>query len=394
MSARSSCARTLLTLCIASCATGKAMEDGGPTAPQRDGEAGTQPDAAAPDSGVAIPSPLPACTDAVGSCPSRSFAVWQVLLDASEFGGSARFLATGGQAVLVAQGDTTYSVARIRGPSAREDEAPYSSRIFEAAGLEPIAVAEARFESPVETTLVLACRQGAECALWRAAENDAAFMPWTQSELPAGFVPRGLVIDDAEFPAPPIACVFGNGLLCFKDGWVEAIAVSGDVELNDVAIGTNWSLAVGNGGRWFRRERHASGALGAWHEQPLLGTGDLAQASVRGSAGGTIIGEGKLVAALGDHRETFACGPRNDLVAFLLDPGLPTLAYAVAATGEIFQHQEPGPNLIEPYCAYQQLPPLGPVLDTSIAPCQDAMNPRVLTETALYGINVCLLLDG
>jgi hypothetical protein len=53
------------------------------------------------------------CTEEIGSCPATSFAVWQVLLDAADFGPTARFVALGGRAVVVDRGDASYEVVSL-----------------------------------------------------------------------------------------------------------------------------------------------------------------------------------------------------------------------------------------------------------------------------------------
>jgi hypothetical protein len=47
----------------------------------------------------------------------------------------------------------------------------------------------------------------------------------------------------------------------------------------------------------------------------------------------------------------------------------------------------------EPDCIYQQLPLPSAVIKTGIAPCQDALNERVLTDRVLFGSNLCLRID-
>jgi hypothetical protein len=139
----------------------------------------------------------------------------------------------------------------------------------------------------------------------------------------------------------------------------------------------------------FKSERDDSGNLGPWQEQPALADVALTQVSVAG-AGGVIVGEGKLVAAVGTQADDFRdCDPfGGDLKGLMLDPGIPGLAYAVTGSGEVVQHAAVSPQRPESYCSYQRLPQS--VVGVSDAPCGGSQNARAWTDQALFGTNTCV----
>lgn len=363
-------------------------------------------DASAPEAGTAgsgggspgtVRGPLPTCTDPVGSCPARSIGVWKLLLDAADFGPEARLIAMGHQTVLVAVGDGSFRVVRLRDPS---DEAssspPYVASEFASGDMRPLAVADGKLSvrapAPPDTLAVLACDDArTHCSLFRSEVGPSELTAWQEIELPAEFVASGVVIDPAV--EPRILCVYGNGMVCLQEGWQAPIAPGSDLQLHDVTVGAEWSLAIGDQGRWFARVRDGSGALGTWQEQAPLGEGVLTMASVEGS-GAVITGEARIVAAVGAQAEQFACGPPGELVAFMLWPGQRGLAYALTRTGQVLQHALLTAQRTEPYCAYQQLSLEGMLLGADTAPCGSSMNPRVLTDRALFGTNLCLSIQG
>jgi hypothetical protein len=319
--------------------------------------------------------------------------LWQVLLDAKDFGAGARLLAMGGQAVLVALGNGTFKIARLRDPSADPASTPpYSSWEFPSAGVEPIAIIEGRLSDiapvPPKALMVVTCDPArTQCSLWRRELTQDNPGAWQETALPSGLVPRGVALDAGIEPRK--VCVYGNGIYCLDGTWQEAIALSADLRINAVAFGAQWSLAVGEHGRWFKRERTDAGELKTWLEQAPLGDVALTQVSVAGG-GGVIIGQAGFQTAVGEQAALYDCAASSELVALLLDRNLRGLAYAVTSTGNVIQHALVTPSRAQAYCAFQQLQLPGPVLDSGSVPCQQAMNPRVLTDQALFGTSLCL----
>jgi hypothetical protein len=358
------------------------------------------------DAGPPADAP-PTCSQQLGSCPATSIGIWQRLLDANDFGANARFVAMGGSAVVVARGDGRFTVVHLNQPSSSFSAAPpskYASWDFPGGQLEPLAVTEGDWDdlSQQPEVFVLMCDQERkQCSINRGGSAGAALDSWYGTELPDGFFPRDLVFDKVS--QPRMLCAYGNGLLCFQSGWQQAIPPSAELRLNDVAVGDPWSLAVGDHGRWWRRERTDSGALGVWQEQAPLRDVALTQADVfsrpvpQGAA--VVTGDGRLQAALGIYRER-VCSPQNGLIAFFLGSGESSYAYALTSNGDVVrQHlltlptmQMTGPPP-EPDCIYQQLPLPSAVIKTGIAPCDDALNERALTDRVLFGTNVCLRID-
>jgi hypothetical protein len=299
----------------------------------------------------------------------------------------------GGQAVLIAVGDGSYRIARLRDPAADPSSMPaYTAWPFPDAGGEPVAIAEGRLSdvapAPPGLMLVVVCDSArTQCSVWQSELKDGQLSQWQTVALPAGFVPKGVALDSASSPRQ--VCVYGTGLLCRTDTWQVAIPSETELRIRSVAFGTQWSLAVGEHGRWFKRVRSDSGQLSAWRGQPAIGSAALTQASVAG-AGGVITGQGVLQAALGEQKSAYDCSASTDLVALWLDAATPALAYAVTMAGSVLQHALVTAQRPTPYCAYQQLELPSSVLDTTIAPCGLAMNPRVLTDRILFGTNQCL----
>jgi hypothetical protein len=314
-----------------------------------------------------------------------------VLLDAADFGTDARFIAMGGQAVLVALGDGTFRIARISDPTVTNSPVPsYSSWEIPSTDARPIAVTEGRMSdiSDMKMLSAVTCDEARTgCSMSRSDLGQDSLTPWQETELPSGLLPRGVVLDSVVGPRK--ICVYGNGLLCLDGTWQTVIAPSPDLQINAVAVGEQWSLAVGEHGRWFKRERGGSGEIKAWQEQFPLDDASLTQVSVAG-AGGLITGEGRLQAAVGAQASLFDCNPSNDLVAFMLAPNVSGSAYSVTSTGEVLSHQLVNQRRPERFCEFQQLVLPGTVLQTTTVPCEDAINPRVLTDRALLGVNECI----
>jgi hypothetical protein len=241
---------------------------------------------------------------------------------------------------------------------------------------------------PPTMMLVLTCGDaGAHCSLWRSDVQADQLSSWQEEVLPPSFIARGVSFDVAVEPKQ--ICVYGSGLYCWNDSWQEAIPESADLRLNAVALGSSWSLAVGDHGRWWKRLRDDTGSLGPWQEQAPLNDIALSQVSVVAD-GGAIVGAGRLQALLGSQAELYDCLVSDDIAAFILDPAIQGLAYLVTNSGEIFQHAPMSARRAEAYCDYQQLALPGPVIETGAVPCSAANNPRLLTESILFGQSVCL----
>lgn len=341
------------------------------------------------------PPALAMCSESIGSCPSRSIGVWKPLLNASDLGTGVRLLAMGGNGVLAAFDDGTYKVARLSDPA--EQPAPSAAYMaydfpHASAQAKPIAVLEGRDSditpTPPNFMLVLTCDDARmHCSVWRAEVGANQLGAWTETPLPSDLEGRGVVFDTTVDPHR--VCVYGNALYCDPNSWMAAIPVTAGLTINAVAFG-GWSLAVGEHGRWFKRTRDAAGTDGSWEEQPSLVDVSLTQTSVAAN-GGSIVGDGKLLAALGDQAMYYDCNLRSDVAAVLIDPGFGGLSYLVSQNGQVFQHSPVTAQRTEAYCAYQDLMLDHPVVAAGAIPCSSANNPRVLTEAGVFGQSVCLL---
>jgi hypothetical protein len=344
----------------------------------RDASASDRDTAAARDAGTARDAVSSAC-DAIGSCPARSFGIWRVLLDAADFGPEARLVAVGGQAVLVAIGDGSFRVVRLGMSDDPEVNPPYTVGAAPGGDQLPIAIAH----SPQGTDLVYVATCDAartHCSVWHTASADAA---WTEDALPTGAVLRGLVFEGGLSPA--VLCAFGNGLWCMGGAaWEEVIAPADDLQLNDAAIAGRWSVAVGEHGRWFSRTTDDSDTTAAWREQPRLGDVSLMQAAAT-ETGAIIVGDDRLVEAIGSYTALLACGiPIDALAAYVPYLGSPKAdGIVVSQRGELLQYGSA--RGAERYCAYQQLTLPSRIIDMSKQACAGSGNPRALTERALFG---------
>jgi hypothetical protein len=309
---------------------------------------------------------------ALGSCPAHSIGQWRALLEASEFGPGARLVATGGLGVLIATGDGQYRVARTVDPRgarpAKDWDFPEATRA--------LAVVVPADEDAIS---VLTCgADGSHCSVWRADLSADEPSAWRERALPQSFIARGIAQDRSTVDRP--VCAYGSGMYCWAQSWQAVIPESDELRLNAVAFGSAWSLAVGDHGRWFARVVGDA----AWEEQTPLNDVALVRVDVSGGRGGVILGEGKLQAALGSRAGSYACLEHRELAALFLDPGVAGLAYAVTAEGHVIQQQG------ESACAYQELALSRAVLQTTAVPCGASNNPRLLTESALFGQSSCL----
>lgn len=139
---------------------------------------------------------------------------WPLLIDAAQFGSEARFVAMGGQAVLVALGQGAYSVVRLKDLS--NGSTAIEMWKFPTGDLEGIAITDQSLSDRTATeqgVFALGCdRARTHCSVLRGEVGQSELAIW--QALPAGFVPRGLTVDVAT--QPRALCAFGNGLTCFS----------------------------------------------------------------------------------------------------------------------------------------------------------------------------------
>jgi len=330
------------------------------------------------------------CTEEIGSCPATSFAVWQVLLDAADFGPTARFVALGGRAVVVDRGDASYEVVSLLNGLEQEVTGQTQAVWTVPSGVgTPVAVALDGEAVDRWTVVVLVCDDaGAGCSLLRGDEQTTELSPWPGSELPGELDARALVLDVSS--AETAVCAYGNGLFCFRDGWQAEIPVAEGLRLNHVSISPGWALAVGEEGQWFQRALDDAYVLLPWEAQPPLGTASLTWASTTQLyTGGVIVGEGRIQAALGEQREMYACEVPRELEALVLDDVLFGGATGITQTGEVLRHSDLRTG--EPrYCSHDQMP-AGEITAIDTVRCDDSTNLRVLLgDTLLVGTNHCV----
>jgi hypothetical protein len=368
----------------------------------RDSASEQKDDAGHVQTEAAIEPPVvspPVCSkEQVGSCPSNSFAVWHSLLDAADFGPEAEFVAIGGQAVLVKTGDGSFRVALLPYP---DDAAGYTAWPLVTGARTPIAVSDTLGLSDPHNVFVVACTPaGADCSVLQAewgrvqasgsVQRDMELSAFHElPPLPTDFAAKGLVIDRNQAAGRNVPCVYGDGLLCFdQDAWLASVPPSAALRLNAVAIGGRYSLAVGDHGRWFKRQ-WVDGAESRWTEQTPLA--DIALSEVGASdQGGVILGQGRIQAVIGaEAQAAIPCTPASPLLKFWFGPDRNVWGLVMTSAGELLRH---GPVIavyqLEPYCAYDRVPS-GATLGTSYWTCGLSRNARVLKARAVWGTNSC-----
>jgi hypothetical protein len=357
------------------------LDSGSPAKPTLDSGGPATPHT--PRSGM-----LPPCEDGLGSCPSTSFAIWRRLLDAAAFGPQATFIAAGARTLLVALGDGSFRVVLLPHPGEPGDD--YASWPLPAAELVPIAVNDARSSNEAHRLLILSCDETrSRCSLLEGEVRKGMLGSLHETPVPSGFSPRGLAMEAGDPITPSRPCLFGNGLLCLEAGrFREAIATAPELSLNAVALGTPWSLAVGDHGRWFMRELRENEPP-VWREQEPLADVSLTHVSVN-NAGGVITGAGRVQTVVGTElTRAVTCSPEAGLTAFhLAGPG-GSFANALMESGEVRWHRA-YPVAKEAYCAHDRIPP-AKVVATTFESCGGSANFRALQADALWGTNSCVL---
>lgn len=342
-------------------------------------------DGSSTDAGSSAPPDAGLCRDEAGSCPASASAKWKVLLRAQALDPTAHFVAADMYAILAltATGDVRVAITKDPGDSEDVDYAVWSAP---KGPLTPVAATSGRLAgAPAQEPFVLSCNDArTQCEILRGRSGQSELESFAASALPAGFAARGLVVDTAATPTK--LCVYGSGIYCFDQGWQPSLPLADGLKLNHVAIGYPWSLAVGDDGRWFKREQGASGS--AWQAQSTLGKVNLTQAGVTAN-GGFVLGDGQVRATLGALRPAFRCQASAALRGLVLNEGVEGLADAITLDGKIFQYQLV--DLKSTYCTTQELDQ-SDLLSVTSAPCGGSQNPRVVTPSVLVGMHLCVVL--
>jgi hypothetical protein len=324
------------------------------------------------------------CGWSISICPNSENATsddtsYSVLLDASDFGTDARVIAIDGAAALVEGGDAPWRVAYIylTEEAATKGKA-YATLAAPAGDLRPLDVADGVF--------VLACSTDkARCLVLRGTPEDGSLSEWAGTELPPGFVPRGIVVD--KIVSPGVVCVYGNGLLCFDGGWQIEIAPELGLQLNDVAVGYPPWIAVGAHGRYFVRTR-SSDSSGRWLEQPRVGDVELTRASAQNDKA-VVIGKGGLWVTI-DTQQTppsvVSCTASEALSMVNVWQGVADGITAVTASGQVLRHVPRTPSTA--FCAWASAN-LGDNLGGTINRCGIEDNERVFSAEKVVGLNFC-----
>lgn len=297
---------------------------------------------------------------------------WQfkTLLQASDYGADAKFVALEGQNALVhvAAGDLVLTLAP--GEKAVQ-RTPLPS------GYTGVAVT-GRFGAS-NALYVLAC-VGADgaCSLLRADAPGQSMMELSGSTLPSGFGARGMSAREGEL------CVFGTGLLCWRDqAWVEEIVTSAKTgDIVGLAFG-DFSLAISEfGGVWVRS---GSTIPARFQRAPDTSSAPLQGVTVSGSAA-YVTGHYSVWAwvdgALGRVRTGFISA------AWLGFEGRE--AGLLTAQGQLLHRPLSGTT--PPWCVGQHVDLMSEyVRASSSSPCGLVSNFRFMTAQRVVGQNVCVL---
>ncbi len=319
------------------------------------------------------------------ACPAPQTAKWKTLLRARDLEATARFIAIDKGAVLALAGNGDAHVALLESPAISES-VTYATWTATKGALTPVAITSGTLEgSVVPEPFVLYCNEGhSQCEILHGQRGQNQLRSFSASPLPAGFVAQGLVVDAAA--SPVTLCAYGNGIVCLDQTWEARLPISAGLVIRHVSVGPGWSLAVGDDGRWYKRERLDSGELGAWTSQSVIDNAKLSYAVVS-FAGGLILGEGRIQAALGSEEARFRCrGPEN-LSGIVLYQAAPGVADVVTESGTILQRGASS----DAYCATQQIDE-GGVIGVTSDPCGASANPRLLTSSTIVGQHLCVFL--
>jgi hypothetical protein len=348
------------------------------------GESAEPMSALATDGGTTEAAAAQSCS-AVSACPTPS-TLFQTLLTAQDVGPDAQFVAVGRQAVLVMRGAGVFQAVRLNDPDthdAADPSAKFAAWSFPQGAPTARAITEGTLMNGGRITpsvFVLACAEGDRvCSVLRGERGQPQLSSW--QTVPADFDARGIILDPVTVQQRQL-CVYGAGMLCFDgSAWQPAIDVASELELNAAAIGSTWSIAVGEHGRWWKR----TVAAGTWQEQAALNDVSLTQCSVSGE-GGVIVGEGRLQLALGTQQGHFACTGDQPLAALLLTDSIDNAAYAVTSDAAILTGVAPNPFCQATVAKDER------VLAVTSVPCGASDNLRILTSQTLLGSNVCIQL--
>jgi hypothetical protein len=329
----------------------------------------------AADSGdAALSVSLPACTWSVDACPTNIGWQASILLQASDLGAAASFVAIGGQAVGVASSASEPKrVVRIHTTDEAERYGtPYKLFPLPTVDLDLIDVVDGENDDKSVSVYALACRGPNSCSLWQSqaeAPDGSGMQELAGSTL--GDKPSALVFD-AYLKQP---CVLANGLQCFAGSWHQEIA---DSDLRDVATGSQLSLAVGAHGKSWLRRAAADGGKAAWAEQALAGDAEVTwiAAGVRDEDSFAIGEHGAFAARVAS--DDSVCAYPADLAAV---PG----GMLVTRQGQVIYDLRFGQR-----CTVQQLD-VGDILEGTTTHCRNGDNRWFMSKTTVIGSNYCII---
>ncbi len=299
---------------------------------------------------AAVSLPGLGCPAMWGECAVPT-APWRVIAQAAQFGQGARFRALAGDLVLVEGGDAAWRVVQL-GPDLTPGEPSFVRRFAFPAG-----AWEARALARTDGVAVIAC--GSRCTLLQASLEASALHEAPGAQLPAGYLPRGLVASNGAL------CVHGSDVSCFDEGrWQVRLAPGEDVVA--LALESGRAVALTQSGRVF------AGTLDAWQEQ----------ARVAGVTSVSIAGRRTLFSGVDRWLERsdgdYACAVPDGVAAVIAAFG--GSPQVLTGTGDLLVAQASG------FCRSQRVRVEG-VIAASSGACGG--EPRVITDSQLVGDNRC-----
>ncbi|MDB4988260.1 MAG: hypothetical protein JWN04_3438 [Myxococcaceae bacterium] len=312
--------------------------------------------------------------------PLPSEWLFKTLLQASDYGPDAAFVALSGPHVLVTggSGDQVLTLPAEQG-------APVHSPL--PSGVKGTAIADAHDSS--SAIYVLSCNEaGGSCSVLHAAAAGQSLTALPGGTLPAAFVGRGLSALQGNL------CAFGSGALCLRDqSWVSVIddpAPVGGKGLPDrvvgMALGEAMSLAISLYGKVWYGTRSAVDASVAFAEVAPASVGPLLYVTASGRE--AFVTSNGFVLAWVAGALHYVSTPFIK-TAWLEFDG--TEAALLTFTGAVVNRRSRG---AKPYwCKTQQIavPTLNGLLASGSNPCGLASNFRFLTSERLVGQNLCVL---
>ncbi|MDH5676928.1 MAG: hypothetical protein OEZ06_32730 [Myxococcales bacterium] len=337
------------------------------------------------------------------ACDETSAPALPLRLSAGEFGDDVRFLAIAGTVVLAEQGsgpDARHLVLDV--PVAGRAPAPIELPALPGFG----ELTTKALDAASSSAAVLRCDAN-RCALSALSSETGSFDDVAAFELASLAEQRieGVVVPASRECEPSYsACVYGSGLHCLLDGeFTTRIAPAPGQQLRgvagdwgcaaDIVVGDGGLLMLRDGERWERMETGTDADLVAVDIREGRYTASSADGvMIEGNALGLLTCDTGEVAPIALERvdDLFNClsqdGPGVDPLA--QQQGLDTHLHGITRDGRLVSTAGECSRDGERWSCSA---PFADAIGWSLFHCGAGENPTVLTEDAVYGLEVCPL---